>query len=324
MGFAQTLAPEDRRQCSTSSRSFWYGRLETRKRMPLAYRSACVLATLTVTLMTSCGKKKETPAAATTEKMTVVASDVAPCLNGLRPTKEPMAVLRKGDLIYVRGEPKGHLVWKEKVDGVVTTRDSDMILFSRWPSTEELYVFTKDLGETIDVPNVATFCDAIQKSGAKWQRYECKNALQRHRTASGKFVGYIVCTEGQCPVALHHEGQTQVITIDGLLDLRSYIVDGQTIFLATKRFSKNEGTWTGGAIVPIDFSGATPKTLPEIPLDEVDARDVAIVRTRTVQTELRGKTMRVFGDKAETERASGVVKSKEAFDETHQLLPVTL
>ncbi len=292
--------------------------------MPLAYRSAFVLATLAVTLLTSCGKKKETPATPTTEKMTVVASDVAPCLNGLRPTKEPMAVLRKGDLIYVRGESKGHLVWKEKVDGVVTTRDSDMILFSRWPSTEELYVFTKDLGETIDVPNVATFCDAIQKSGAKWQRYDCKNALQRHRTASGKFVGYIVCTEGQCPIALHHEGQTQVVTIDGLLDLRSYIVDGQTIFLATKRFSKNEGTWTGGAIVPIDFSGTTPKVLAEIPLDEVDARDAAIVRTRTVQTELRGKTIRVFGDKAETERSSGVVKSKEAFDETHQLLPVTL
>ena len=76
--------------------------------------SASTLVVALVVASAGCGKKQDNAPAQpppATEKLTLVAADIAPCLNGLRPTKEPTAILRKGDLVYVRSDSKGHLSW---------------------------------------------------------------------------------------------------------------------------------------------------------------------------------------------------------------------
>jgi len=67
------------------------------------------------------------------------------------------------------------------------------------------------------------------------------------------------------------------------------------------------------------MSSSVPKVGNEIQLDEVDARDSALVRTRSAQFEIKGNVVRVFGDRAETERTTGVDKSRVPFEETHVL-----
>jgi hypothetical protein len=252
--------------------------------------------------------------------MTVVRSDVAPCINGLRPSKEPMAVLRKGDLVYIRSENKGHLVWKNKIDGVETTRDSDMVIISRFPGTDEqLYAFTKDLGEEVDAPTPAVFCAEIDRLNIRFNHVTCLGGLQRHRSLSGHTTGFVVCNDSPCPIATVDGSKVNVVTVDGLVDVRPMIVDGHSLLLTTRRYRNTDGSWTGGAFVPVDLSGPAPVLRKEIPLDDIDARDATLIRTRMAQFELKGNQVRVFGDRIVTERASGIEKSREPFEETHSL-----
>jgi len=284
--------------------------------------SASTLVVALVVASAGCGKKQDNAPAQpppATEKLTLVAADIAPCLNGLRPTKEPTAILRKGDLVYVRSDSKGHLSWKQKVDGVEMSRDSDMVIVSRSPGNEQLHAFTKDLGDSIDVPTAAFFCGEIDRAGIRLTRLACSDALQRHRTSSGTTVGFVICNDGPCPIVSVENHKAHVIHVDAMIDVRPIIVDGRTILLATRRFNRNDGTWTGGAVVPIDMSSSVPKVGNEIQLDEVDARDSALVRTRSAQFEIKGNVVRVFGDRAETERTTGVDKSRVPFEETHVL-----
>ena len=58
-----------------------------------------------------------------------------------------------------------------------------------------------------------------------------------------------------------------------------------------------------------------------IQVDDVDARDATIIRTRSAQFEVKGNSVRVFGDRIETERETGTVKSRVPFEETHSLVP---
>ncbi len=286
--------------------------------------SASIVAIAISVAASGCGKKEDKPtpsAAPLTEKLTIVASYAAPCINGLRPSKEPMAVLRKGDLVYVRSESKGHLSWKQKIDGVEATRDSDMVIISRFLGNEQLYAFKKDLGEVVDVPTTAVICDEINRADIRLTHFTCTEALQRHRSLSGHTAGFVICNEGACPVASVEGDKVHVITVDGMIDLRPIIVDGHTIFLAIRRFRRAEGTWTGGAIVPIDLTSPKPSVRKEIQLDEVDARDATIIRTRSAQFEVKGNSVRVFGDRAETERDTGTDKSRVPFEETHSLAP---
>jgi hypothetical protein len=271
-------------------------------------------------LSTNCSKKDAPPSAgASTEKLTAVVSEVGPCINGLRPSKEPMAVLRKGDLVYVRSEIKGHLVWKNKVDGIDTTRDSDMVIVSRFPGNEQLYAFTKDLGETIDVPSTAFICGEIERANIRLTHLVCSEGLQRHRSLSGHTTGFVICNDGPCPIATVDGSKANVITVDGLIDIRPMIIDGHSMLLASRRYRRADGTWTGGSLLPIDLSGPVPTLRKEIPLDDIDARDPALVKTRLAQFELKGNQVRVFGDRIVTERESGKQASSEKFDEMHSL-----
>jgi hypothetical protein len=280
---------------------------------------ASIVAVVLSVAASGCSKKEDKPAQPVTEKLTIVASDAAPCINGLRPTKEPMAVLRKGDLVYVRSESKGHLNWKQKIDGVEATRDSDMVIISRFLGNEQMYTFTKDLGQTVDVPTTAIFCNEIDHAGIHLTYFTCTDALQRHQSLSGHTAGYVICNDGPCPVASVDGDKVHVVTVDGMVDLRPVIVDGHTVFLAIRRFRRADGSWTGGAIQPIDMTNATPSLRKEIQLDEVDARDATIIHTRSAQFEVKGNSLRIFGDRADTERATGTDKSRVPFEETYPL-----
>lgn len=231
-----------------------------------------------------------------------------------------MAVLRKGDLVYIRSENKGHLAWKNKIDGIETTRDGDMVIISRFLSTDEqLYTFTKDLGETIDVPTTATICAEIDRLNIRFAHLTCVGGLQRHRSLSGHTTGFVVCNESPCPIATVDGSKVNVVTVDGLIDVRPMIVDGHSMLLTTRRYRNADGSWTGGALVPVDLSGSAPVLRKEIPLDDIDGRDGTLIRTRMAQFELKGNQVRVFGDRLVTERASGTEKSREPFEETHSL-----
>lgn len=271
-----------------------------------------------------CRKPDEKPPAPQpppTERLVIVKSLTSPCLNGMRPAKEPTALLRQGDLVEIISEKKGRLSWKEKIEGVESTRDSDVVLIRRSPGNEQLYAFTQDFGETFDVPAASVICEGIDKAGIRMPFASCPESLQRHRSSSGRIAAFVMCVEGPCPVAVADEGKINVISVDGMNELRPMFVGGRTIFLATHRFRRDDGKWTGASLVPIDVSGAAPVARPEIQLDDVDARDATIVRTRTVQFEVKGTSVRVFGERAETERDTGTDKSRVPFEETHSLVP---
>ncbi len=290
----------------------------------MPHRFTLVLITAVASFSLGCRKPEEKPPAPQsppTEQLTIVKSPSSPCLNGMRPAKDPVAVLRQGDLVEFISEKKGHLSWKEKIDGVDATRDSDMVLIRRSPGNEQLYAFTQDFGETFDVPAASFICEGIEKAGIRMTFASCRENLQRHRSSSGRIAAFVMCVDGPCPVAVVDDGKVNVITVESMNSLRPLVVGGQTIFLATHRFRRDDGKWTGGSLVPIDVSGPAPVARPEIQIDDVDARDPTIIRARSGQFEVKGNSVRVFGDRAETERDTGTDKSRVPFEETHSLIP---
>ena len=294
---------------------------ETRA-MPHPFSLALVAAF--ASLLLGCRKPDETPPLQKnppTERLVVVKSPTSPCLNGMRPAKDPVAVLRQGDLVEILSETKGRLSWKEKIDGAEATRDSDVVLIRRSPGNEQLYAFTQDFGETFDVPAASFICEGIDKAGIRMPFASCSQSLQRHRSSSGRIAAFVMCVEGPCPIAVVDEGKINVISVEGMNELRPMIVGGRTIFLATHRFRREDGKWTGASLAPIDVSGSAPVAHAEIQVDDVDARDATIIRTRTAQFEVKGNSVRVFGDRVETERETGTVKSRVPFEETHSLAP---
>ncbi|MFO0758377.1 MAG: hypothetical protein U0359_17935 [Byssovorax sp.] len=114
------------------------------------------------------------------------------------------------------------------------------------------------------------------------------------------------------------------VAIDGITTARVVPTEAGPALLAVSRYNREEGRLTGGVLVPIALSGSAPIALAPIPLDEIDARDPAIIKARMVRAELSwpspGRTVvHLIGDRRETVLADGRELSRAPIDETRVL-----
>jgi hypothetical protein len=261
------------------------------------------------------------PPAPTIEKLVPVKTAAAPLIPELEDDERASQVPRAGDLL-VLGNALPPMKWKADMDGTMTTREGPMAEVRRAPGDALLFGFMSDLGEPVEVPAAGVLCARLQAALPALPPAlveNCPHVLRRAKTLDGALVAYVNCSVGPCPVGLLRGDHLGAVTVDGVVDARFGSIGGKSLLLASSRWVKDGGTWTGGTIVPILLDGAAPKPLDPIPTDEVDARAPVDVVQRNVRVEFGSDTVRVVGERRIVDRNTGKDRSKVPIDERHRL-----
>lgn len=238
--------------------------------------------------------------------MILVRSPVAPFLNEIEDDEPPAELGHAGELLELgRDIPAMKAPWKAPMgDGTTGEREGPMAEVRWAPGGAILYAFKADLGDVISVPSAAWICDQIGHDA------RCATHLRRIRLSSGAVLGFAAYPSGPCPVVVVRQGRVHKLTVEGVTSAK--LVPGGTegVLLLTTRWVRAKGHWTGGALVPVALSTAAPKRLPEIPIDEVDARDAAKVTSREVKIQITPASLghsriRVSGRRRVVDRSDG-------------------
>lgn len=264
------------------------------------------------------------------ETMVLVRSAEAPLLGELKPKKAATEIGRAGELlILVRPLPAMETGWKAEMGfrGPVAERSGPMAEVRRASGDGILHAFLSDLGETVEVPTSAWFCEHMASASSAKEaarRARCPTMLRRARLADGAIVAFEPCVFGPCSIALWREDRVSTIEVDGVLSGRILAGGPAGVLLLTTRWNREKGTWTGGTLVPVALSGEALSRLPDIALDEVDAREAAQVSGREVEFEIStpapGKSLvHVTGRVRVRARADGRELSSTPVDEKHTI-----
>lgn len=265
-----------------------------------------------------------------TETMVLVRSAEAPLLGELKPKKAATEIGRAGELLFlVRPLPAMETGWKAEMGfgGPVAERSGPMAEVRRASGDGILHAFMSDLGETVEVPTSGWFCEHIAATSAvpdPLRRAKCPTMLRRTQLADGAIAAFEPCVFGPCSVALRRGDSVSTIDVEGVLSGRMVAGGPAGVLLLTTRWNREKGTWTGATLVPVALSGAAPSRLPDIALDEVDAREAAQVSAREVKVEVTtpepGRSLvRVTGRRLVRARADGREISSTPIDEEHRI-----
>ena len=249
-----------------------------------------------------------------TERRPLIASAEAPLLNEAEDDEAATDIGRTGEVVELVKE-LGTLKWEAPMGDKIGKRDGRLIEVRQAPNDAILFGWKDDLGPEVDVPTTAAICEAIARDPALPPAAKlptCAGLLRRVRLPDGAFAAYQVCSVGPCPVAVVRGGRVSAITVEGMVKARMLAAQAGPVLLASTRWARSGGAWTGGALVPIKLWGGAPIALPAIPLDEVDARDRVKVVARSVRPILEdqgGPTGRLavhlVGELRETALADG-------------------
>ncbi len=258
------------------------------------------------------------------ELLLTVKSSEAPLLNELEDDEAAAAMARPGDLLLEGKSISGMAKpWKASFEGRPYERSGPMSEVRQAPGDAILYGFKVDLGEQVVVPVTTWICARMMKEpglavGAAAPG--CARLLRRARLKDGTLLAFVPCSSVPCPVALVRSNEVRAIAVEGISGALVVQGEGGPVLLATTRWVRAEGKWTGGALVPIALGSGAPVALTPIVLDEVDARDPAKVVARMVQFELSfpspDRTMvHLTGDRRESALPDGRELAKVAVDE---------
>jgi hypothetical protein len=271
---------------------------------------------LSFTSLAACAK----PAPPPTERRVVIASPEAPFLNELEDDEAAADVGRAGEVVEVVRE-LATLRWEAAMGDKKARRDGQVVELRQAPGDAILFGFKVDLGAAVDVPTTAWICDAIARDPAlpaAAKLPNCPSLLRRVRLPDGALAAFQLCAQGPCPVAVVRGGRVGVIGVDGIVKARTVASKGGLVLLASTRWVRSDGKWTGGNLVPIRLSGATPSALAPIPVDEVDARDAVTVVSRIVHTTIEEgdrPVVHITGDRRELALADARELARAPIDE---------
>ncbi|MCC6526286.1 MAG: hypothetical protein IT373_26805 [Polyangiaceae bacterium] len=264
-----------------------------------------------------------------TERLALVTATASPLLPKPDKNKSALDTLHAGDLVYAVSPvtEKGYDVveWTGVLDGAEEHHGGQTFLVHRAHGDGPLYGFRVDFPSEIDVPERGFVCAAIGRGRGERSADlgACADRLRRAQLPSGALVAYVPCQTGACPVAAVEGDVAQVLVVDGLVDARPLALPdgGGDALLATTRFVRADGTWTGAELVVVGFAGGAPVRRGSLPLDEIDARGATEVKNRIVTAAVRGTDVHLTGESRRVVRSDGTELSKEAVDERYHLTP---
>jgi hypothetical protein len=295
-------------------------------------RPANLLSAVPLLVLTSavagCNARPSPAPPPPTESLTVVEASSSPLLNEIEDDEAAAEVAHAGELVFV-GRDLRPLSWEARMEDQKAHRDGMLLELRKGAGTNILFGFRNDLGAQVTVPAASWICDAIAgdravADGGKLPN--CSSALRRARLPEGALAAFIACGQGPCPVAIVREGRVAAATFDDLASIDVRRVGNRMALVATSRWARGGGAWTGGRLLILDVSGAIPALGRDVPADEVDARDPAKVTSRTVSHRIdtsdpQAPVLRVVGERIETRLADGNVVSRTPIDERYPLLP---
>jgi hypothetical protein len=286
-------------------------------------RLTIAVGLLSCSLLGACDKPAPPPPAGPpvpTERRPLVASEEAPFLSEAEDDEPAASVARAGEVVEVLRE-LGNLKWEAGLGDRTGKREGRLVEVRQAPESAILFGWKSDIGPEVDVPTAKGICEAIARDPAvpdAAKRPSCAGLLRRVRLPDGAFAAYHVCTVGPCPVALVRDGQVRTTIVEGMHMARMMASPSGSILLASTRWVRSDGAWTGGSFVPVKLGGPAPVVLAAIPADEVDARDATKVVTRAVKVALEATppaSLHVFGERSETARADGRKLASAPIDE---------
>lgn len=266
-----------------------------------------------------------TPPALATERVTLIKSPEAPFINELEDDESASEIERTNTVLLIMKELPP-MKWKARMGTVMTEREGPMAEVRMAPGDGTLYGFHSDFGEQVDIPSNAAICAQIAANPsmpAAVKQSRCGPMLRRYRLPSGTVVAYDPCATGPCAVAVVRKGVVSSIAVEGVTSARLVAGPGDGALLLTSRWIRADGNWTGSRFVPIPIGDGPLVALPEIPLDEVDARDPKTASSRAVHVDIttgtEGTVLHLVGDQQVKSRDDGRELSKKAIDETHRI-----
>lgn len=281
-------------------------------------------------LLVSCSKGKAPSGPPPTEKLALVVTPASPLLAKPEAKKPAIDVLYAGDLVYavspVTEKNFDRIDWKGVIDGATEAHSGATYLVHRAFLDGPSYGFRADFPSEIDVPERGWVCAEIKRAAPAAKKSQlaleaCADTLRRARLPSGAFAAYIPCQIGDCPVALVQGSAVQVIAVDGLLTVRPTALPdgGGDALIVTRRFVRDDGAWTGGHLAVLGFEAGAPVQRAEIALDDIDARDPALVKNRVVSVVVTPGGVELKGERRHVLRASGSEEAKEPIHERYKL-----
>jgi hypothetical protein len=264
-------------------------------------------------------------AALATERVTLIKSPLAPFLNELEDDEGAAEVERPGlALLVVRALPA--MKWKAQMGEQIAEREGPMAEVKMAPGDGILYGWRSDLGDEIDMPTTEGICAQVVGNAAiplAARQPRCKSMLRRFHLPSGTVVAYDPCATGPCTVAVVRNGVVSSIAVEGVTSARIVGGEGDGTLLLTSRWIRADGAWSGSGFVPVPLGNGPLVALPEIRLDEVDARDPKIASSRAVRVDITagsdGAVVHLVGNLTVKSRDDGRELSKSSFDETHRV-----
>ena len=265
------------------------------------------------------------PPALATERVTLIKSPEAPFINELEDDESASEVERTNTVLLIMKELPP-MKWKARMGTVMTEREGPMAEVRMAPGDGTLYGFHSDFGEQVDIPSNDAICAQIAANPsmpAAVKQSRCKPMLRRYRLPSGTVVAYDPCASGPCAVAVVRKGVVSSLAVDGVTSARLVAGPGDGALLLTSRWIRADGNWTGSRFVPIAIGDGPLVALPEISLDEVDARDPKTASSRAVHVDITtgtdGTVVHLVGDHSVKSRDDGRELSNKAIDETHRI-----
>ena len=284
-------------------------------------RLVIAVGLLSLTALGACDKPAPPAPLMPTERRPLIASAEAPLLNEAEDDEAATDIARAGEVVELVKE-LGTLKWEAPMGDRTGKRDGRLIELRQAPGDAILFGWKDDLGAEVDVPTTQAICEAIARDPAVPPAAKlptCAGLLRRVRMPDGAFAAYQVCSVGPSPVAVVRDGRVSTITVEGMNKARMLVTPGGPMLLASTRWARSNGSWTGGTLVPVKLSGPAPVALAAIPVDEVDARDSVKVVARGVRVTIEGTerlSIHLVGARRETALADGRVLASTPIDET--------
>lgn len=269
-----------------------------------AHHAALALAASASLL--SCKRNEPVPC----EPATVVIES-GPGLRKPGPHEASDWTIHHGDILHP-GSPEDSIAWSGKVDDVSTRRNGPLIAAKRTPAEDTFYVFQSDLRPTVQVARADFLCDRLGNPTSFSQ--PCDKSLLRRLLPNGDTIGFAVCENTECPLILAGINGVSTTRIEGLADVRVARFSGWDVLLATSQWGREEGH-TGQDLVVLLASNGQMRRLAKLRIVEADSRVDGVLRWQIASWSVTPAGIRISGERAVVNRASGDRRETIAVDE---------
>lgn len=249
----------------------------------------------------------------------MIRADRAPVLDDPSSPLPPAVVLSAGEVVKILG-PAGEAHWKGDRPGEHFERDGALLRAVLSPGAAPRLVFAADVGGEVKVPKAADLCAHL--SGAGLDLRTCASDLRRIVLPDGGIAAWAPCTEGRCPIVLlrlTNASEIKVTGIAGVTEARVVRGKKRSVLLVLARAARENGNLTQAVWNILPLTNGPLFVEREVPVEEIDARDLTHVKSTLLEMELIEGVMHLIGERS-VKNADGTVLSSEKVHDKVDLL----